>query len=388
VTTIAAVGLTKVGAMQTTGLAITGTGVWTPPDIITNEELCEAFNEFVRRENRRNADAIERGDQKPLQESSPEFILKASGIEQRHVHDKTGLLDPDRMCPNVPDRPEEEMSVQCEYAVNAARLALAKAGRVGEEIDMVLLSGSNLQRPYPQIAMEVQEAIGARGFAYDLLAGCSSATFPIQIASDALRAGSASKALLVNPEMTTGHMNWRDRDSHFIFGDAATAIVIEPVSEAKEGGWEIVSTRLMSKFSSNIRNNGGYLDRCDPDTQFSDSKLFHQKGRRVFKDVVPMASTYIREHLESVGLTPDKVTRFWLHQANRNMNELIMKYLIGAPASRELAPLILDTYANTASAGSIIAFNNHSDDLASGDIGILCSFGAGYSIGSVIVRKL
>lgn len=374
--------------MQTTGMAITGSGVWTPPHVITNAELCDAFNAYVRDHNQRNAEAIAAGDVETLAESSPEFIVKASGIAQRHVHDKSGLLDPERLTPNIPDRDNDTMSVQCEYAVNAARIALAAAGRVGEEVDMVLVAASNLQRPYPQIAMEAQAALGARGFAYDLLAGCSSATFPVQIACDALRSGSASRALLCNPELTTGHMNWRDRDSHFIFGDAATAMVLEPVAEAQNGGWEILSTRLMSKFSSNIRNNGGYLDRCDPETRLSDSKLFHQQGRRVFKDVVPLASTYIGEHLASVGLEPGDVGRFWLHQANRNMNELIIKRLLGRPARDGEAPLILDTYANTASAGSIIAFTEHSADMASGSFGLFCSFGAGYSIGSVILRKL
>jgi len=371
------------------GTAITGSGVYTPNNIITNEELCHTFNAWVRRENERNADAIAAGDIEPLRESSPEFIEKASGIKQRHVHDKTGLLDIDRMCPNVPDRPDDEMSVQCEFAVNAARKALAAAGRVAEDVDMILLAGSNLQRLYPAIAMEVQHYLGARGFAYDLSVGCSSATFPIQIASDALRTGNATCALVVNPEMTTGHMNWRDRDSHFIFGDAGTALVIEPSDRVQsKDAFEILGTKLMSKFSSNIRNNGGYLNRCDPEHQFDANKLFYQQGRRVFKDVVPMASKFIAKHLETLGLLPGDVTRFWLHQANRNMNELVAKRLLGRPATPTEAPLILDEYANTASAGSIIAFSIHHDDLRVGDIGVLCSFGAGYSIGSIVLRRL
>ena len=97
-----------------TATAITGTGVWHPDAVITNEELCVAFNEFVRRDNARNAEAIAAGQREPLRESSPEFIEKASGIKQRYVHDKTGLLDPDRMCPNVPDRPDDQLSVQAE----------------------------------------------------------------------------------------------------------------------------------------------------------------------------------------------------------------------------------------------------------------------------------
>jgi beta-ketodecanoyl-[acyl-carrier-protein] synthase len=373
---------------MTTGVCIAGTGVYTPDNVVTNEELCAAFNEYVRRDNARNADAIAQGERTALAESTPEFIVKASGIRVRRVHTKDGTLDPDRMCPNIPDRPDDEMSLQCEYAVNAARRALDAAGRCGESIDLVILASSNLQRMYPAVAMEVQGAIGARGFAYDMSVGCSSATFPIQIACDAIRSGSATRALLVNPELMSGHANWKDRDSHFIFGDAATAVVLERADDVKtEGAYEIVSTKLMSRYSSNIRNNGGYLNRCDPDKQFARDKLFYQQGRRVFKDVVPLASRFIEQHLEAHALTPDRVARYWLHQANLNMNELIARRLLGRDATRQEAPIVLDDYGNTASCGSIIAFHHHRADLPAGSYGVLCSFGAGYSIGSVIVRR-
>ncbi|HTM21817.1 MAG TPA: beta-ketoacyl-ACP synthase III, partial [Kofleriaceae bacterium] len=361
----------------TTGMAITGSGVYHPPGVITNDELCEAFNEFVRRDNQRNAAAIAAGERNPLHESSGEFIRKASGIRQRYVEDRSGLLDPDRMCPNIPDRPDDALAIQAEYAVKAAQPALAAAGRVGEDVDMILLAASSLQRQYPAMAMEVQGTLGARGFAYDLSVGCSSATFPVQIACDALRAGNAECALLVNPELTTGHMNWRDRDSHFIFGDAATALVIEPVERARKGAFEILGTRLWSRFSNAIRNNHGYLNRCDPSTQFAPDKLFYQQGRKVFKDIVPVASQFILDHLASLGLEPGQVTRYWLHQANAKLNELVAKRVLGREPTREEAPLILDEYANTASAGSIIAFHHHHADLKPGAIGVLCSFGAG-----------
>jgi beta-ketodecanoyl-[acyl-carrier-protein] synthase len=369
-------------------MAITGSGVWHPPDVITNDELCAAFNEFVRRDNARNAAAIAAGEKTALSESSGEFIHKASGIKQRYVADKTGLLDPERMCPNIPDRPDEELSIQAEYAVNAARPALAAAGKAGEDVDMILLAASSLQRQYPAMGMEVQGALGARGFAYDLSVGCSSATFPVQIACDALRSGNATCALLVNPELTTGHMNWRDRDSHFIFGDASTALVIEPVERARPGAFEILGTRLWSRFSNAIRNNHGYLNRCDPSTQFAPDKLFYQQGRKVFKDIVPVASQFILDHLSSLDIEPQQVARYWLHQANAKLNELVAKRVLGRDATRQEAPLILDEYANTASAGSIIAFHTHHRDLPPGAIGVLCSFGAGYSIGSCIVRRI
>jgi beta-ketodecanoyl-[acyl-carrier-protein] synthase len=375
---------------MTTGTAITGHGVWHPDNVLTNDELVAAFNEFVRRDNAAHADEIAAGKREPLKESSSEFIVKASGIKKRYVADKTGLTDPDRMCPNLPDRPEEALSYQAEYSVNAAKVALARAGRSGEEIDLVVLGASNLQRLYPAIAIEVQEAIGARGWALDMSLGCSAATGATIVASQAIQAGTARCALVVVPELTTGHMNWRDRDSHFIFGDASVSLVVERVDQAKaKGAWEILSTRMLSKYSATaIRNNYGYLDRCDPTTQFSDSKLFHQQGRRVFKDVVPLASKFILEHLEAHGLTPPQVGRYWLHQANQKLNDLVAERVLGREATTEESPIILDEFGNTASAGSLIAFSRHNEDLPARAYGVMCSFGAGYSLGSLMLQRL
>ena len=374
---------------MTTGTAITGHGVWHPDTILSNDELVAAFNEFVRRENAKHADEIAAGTRTPLKESSSEFIVKASGIKHRYVQDKTGLLDPERMCPNLPDRPEDQLSYQAEYSVNAAKVALARAGRSGEDIDLVVLGASNLQRLYPAIAIEVQEAVGARGWALDMSLGCSAATGATIIASQAIQSGTARRALVVVPELTTGHMNWRERDSHFIFGDASVALVVEKVDQVKAAGaWEILSTRMLSKYSASaIRNNQGYLDRCDPSTQFSDSKLFHQQGRKVFKDVVPLASTFITEHLEAHGLTAAQVGRYWLHQANHKLNKLVAERVLGREASDQESPIILDEFGNTASAGSLIAFSRHNEDLAAGSYGVMCSFGAGYSLGSLMLQR-
>ena len=372
----------------TTGTAITGSGVWHPEHAFTNEALCIAFNEFVRRDNAKNADEIASGKREALKESSPEFIERASGIKQRYVEDATGLSDPERMCPNVPHRGEDELSVQAEYAVRAAERALAAAGKTGEDVDLIVLGASNLQRLYPAIAIEVQNALGARGYGFDISLGCSAATGAAQLASQAVRTGAAQCALVVVPEMTTGHMNWRDRDSHFIFGDAAVSLVIEPVARAKPGSFEILSTRMLSKFSNNIRNNAGYLDRCEGEPPTSADKLFHQQGRRVFKDVVPLAAKFISDHIAAHDLEPDKVARYWLHQANQNMNELIAQRILGREATRQEAPLILDEYGNTASAGSLIAFSHHHGDLAPGAFGMMASFGAGYSLGSLLLQRI
>jgi beta-ketodecanoyl-[acyl-carrier-protein] synthase len=360
----------------TTGTAITGAGVWHPEHVLTNEELCVAFNAYVRAVNAAGAEP-------PLKESSPEFIERASGIKRRYIVDKTGVLDPERMCPNVPERPDDQLSVQAEFAVNAIQRALAAAGRVGEDVDLVVCSTSMLQRSYPAMAIEIQHAIGARGLGLDMTLGCASVTAGLQVATSAIQTGLATCAVVVSPELMSGHNNWRERDGHFLFGDAAVALVIE---KARPGAWEILSVRAMSKYSSNIRNNFGFLNRFDPKTQFNADKLFYQQGRRVYKDVIPLAAKFIADHVTAHGIAPTDVARYWLHQANQNMNELISERILGRAATRTEAPVIIDTYGNTASAGAAIAFTEHHADLAPGSYGLLAAFGAGYSLGSVLMQ--
>lgn len=100
-----------------------------------------------------------------------------------------------------------------------------------------------------------------------------------------------------------------------------------------------------------------------------------------------MAAEHISSHLATFGLAPNAVRRFWLHQANLAMNQLIGRKLLGRDATLDDAPVILNEFANTASAGSIIAFHRHHDDFKVGEVGVICSFGAGYSIGSAVLRR-
>ena len=367
---------------------ISGTGLYTPPATISNDELVEAFNAFVELHNARHADEIARGDMEALQPSSSAFIEKASGIKSRHVIDREGILDPERMCPRIPERSNDEPSVQCDMSVAACKEAMQQAGKTAADVDAVIVACSNLQRPYPAVSVEVQEALGIDGFAYDMNVACSSATFGLQAAVNAVENGTARAVLVVNPEICSGHLNFRDRDSHFIFGDACTAILVERDSDVAPGqGFDILGTRLKTKFSNNIRNNFGFLNRGDEDGIGQPDKLFVQQGRKVFKEVSPMVAETIQGHLDSLSLSPSDLTRLWLHQANLNMNQLIARRVLGRDASLEEAPVILDEYANTSSAGSIIAFHKFNDDLESGALGVICSFGAGYSIGSVVVRR-
>jgi beta-ketodecanoyl-[acyl-carrier-protein] synthase len=382
-----------------TAAVIAATGLYTPDQSISNEELVTAFNAFVERFNAENAARIAAGEVEALSPSSVEFVEKASGIRSRFVIDKAGILDPARMTPHLPERSNEELSLLAEIAVRAAEDAIARWGKPASRIGAVLCAASNMQRPYPAMAIEVQQALGIDGFAFDMNVACSSATFGIKTAADFIASGSCDAVLVVNPEICSAHLNFRDRDSHFIFGDVATAVIVERADQA-EGGWDILGTRLKTVFSNNIRNNFGFLNRPARPTEALESgesngegadpltdRLFVQQGRKVFKDVVPMVSDMIVDHAGDLGLDPTGLKRMWLHQANINMNQFIGRKVLGREPTSDENVIILDDYANTSSAGSIIAFHLHNDGFEASDVGLICSFGAGYSAGTVFVRK-
>ena len=367
---------------------ITGTGLWTPEFGVTNAELVESLTQAVNKWNAEHAAEIESGQLEERDLPSEKFILRASGVGHRYFIEKEGMLDPERLRPHLPTRGEGELSIQAEICVTAAEEALAQAGLSGGDLDAVIVGASNLQRAYPAVAIEVQEALGAGGFAYDMNVACSSATFALQNAIDAIKTGGARRALVLCPELTSCHNNFELREFHFIFGDACTAVLVESVDMAGEGeSWSVLGTRLATKFSNNIRNDFGFMNIAEDTPRAPHDLVFRQNGRQVFNDVCPMVAEHIASHVADTGVQLKDLKRFWLHQANLGMNKTIAKTLLDRDPSPEEAPVILDEYANTSSAGSVIAFHKHRDGLEVGDHAVLCSFGAGYSVGSVVLQR-
>ena len=377
---------------------ITGTGLYIPPYSISNEELVESFNQYVENYNEQHADEIANDTITALEPSSAAFIEKVSGIKSRYVMEKDGILDPEIMAPVIPYRKlGEELSVMAEMGVAALNDALADAGLEANDLDGMILACSNFQRTYPAVAIEIQEAIGmVGGFAYDMNVACSAATFGLSQAHGSIISGLAKRVAVVNVEITSAHLNWRNRDSHFIFGDVATASIVEELDTPK--GYEILNSKLFTQFSTNIKNEYGFMDRSEylaaetemyPDLKGPvTDKLFLQNGRKVFREVCPKVSEIITEHLTENELSADDVKMMWLHQANANMLDLILRTVVGKEADKAIVPSVIDEFANTSSASPMIVFHRYKDQLQSGDLGVICSFGAGYSIGSVLVRKV
>ena len=368
-------------------VVISGTGLFTPTESISNDELVACFNKYVDKFNRDNEQAIASDDVAPLSHSSSAFIEKASGIKSRYVMSKADILNVDVMRPTFIERDNDTLSLQAEIGVAAAKQAMVAANKTAEDIDLIIVACAYTQRSYPAMSIEIQQALGCGGWAFDMLVACSAATFGIINAANAIRSGPAKTVLVINPEILSPQINYRDRDSHFIFGDVATASIIEDESTATgEHVFKIIAEQPITQFSNNIRSNIGYMNTCSPETADSVDKYFIQQGRKVFKEVLPMVSNLIVTQMEKVNLAPEDIKRLYLHQANINMNNFIGKKVLGREPTSEEAPIILDEYANTSSAGCIIALHKHHDGLSSGDKVVLCSFGAGYSACCLIME--
>ncbi|THF59544.1 beta-ketoacyl-ACP synthase III [Ollibium composti] len=368
---------------------ISGIGVEIPEPVITNEELVASFNAWVDAENPKR----EARGEPPLQKSDAAFIVHASGVRQRHVIEREGILDPARMAPRIAPRPDEALSLQAEFGMAAARKALANAGVDPADVDMVICSSSHLQRPYPAIAIEMQQALGTRGAGFDMGLGCSSAAAALHVAVNLVRTGAQKRVLVVVPEIITGHLNFRDRQTHFIFGDAAVSMVVEAIGEGetRPGRFEVLDTRTWTQMSSNIRTNLGYLTRTGLDNPWVidlEGHMIRQVGNKVFKEVTIAGHRFIVDFLAEHGLTPEGIRRFWLHQANARMNAMILKLAFGHEVGHDRAPMVLDRLGNTAGAGAVVALAENHADLRQGDFGLLCAFGAGYSIGGALLRMM
>ncbi|AEG91565.1 Candidate 3-oxoacyl-[acyl-carrier-protein] synthase (Beta-ketoacyl-ACP synthase) [Ramlibacter tataouinensis TTB310] len=338
----------------------------------------DSYNTFLKR---RGA-----GGERPYADATP--IVKASGIRSRRVIDKDGILDVDRMRPRLARRAATELSMQAEIGAHAARQALAAAGLEPARLGMVIAGATALERAYPAIAIELQQALGAQdACAFDISAACSCATFAIAIAADAIVAGSVDSALVVIPELATAQVDFRDRTSHFIFGDGAAAVVLQAADRVTAAcSFRILGHARHTRFSNAIRNDFGFLSRCIDEA--TEPATFRQNGVKVMRDVVPLASGHILEHLGRLAIQPGDVQRVWLHQANAHINKLICEKLFGRPMDERRAPSILAEHGNLAAAGALAVFHRFRDDLRSGSVGVLCSFGAGYSAGSVVVQRM
>ncbi|MCE2573707.1 beta-ketoacyl-ACP synthase III [Motilimonas eburnea] len=366
--------------MQSTFL--TATGIFVPPYCMSNQVLVDAYNRYADYFNLENAASIDVGQVAAKKRSDNSYILAHSGITQRYFVTNEGVLDPDVMCPLLPEIDEEHTSLMAEMGFNAAMQALQRAAIRGDQIDLIIVAASHVQRPYPALAIEIQHLLGAKGLAFDLCAAECSALVAVQLASQAIGCGQATKALIISPEIGSAQTDFRDRDTHYLLGDACSALLLE--NEPNGEALALQGVACASQFSNQIRNNFGFLNRLAPDSLYGKDKLFHQTPPS-FPVIVDAVASHSRQHLSALGLNQGQMSQVFLQPTNLCLNQQIGHALLGQPSEQQL-PDCVAQYGGTGAAGLGLSCHLH-QSLSQGQYCQWLAFGAGYSIASAIFQK-
>ena len=321
---------------------IIGTGSYAPAKVMTNADLAK------------------------LVDTSDQWIVERTGIKERRV--------------------AADDEVTSDMAVKAAVRALEMANTRAEELDMVVVGTISPDMPMPACAAFVAAKLGARkAFAFDVSAACAGSLFGMSIAAQYIETGAVKRALVIGAELLTRVIDWEDRNTCVLFGDAAGAMVLAPSPDPSRG---ILSTHLHTAGELTeilcIRGGGS---KYPANEEMLKQKLHKvsMNGREVFKFAVRSLTDAVNEALSSNGLTADKVTHLIAHQANLRIIDSVLERL---KLPREKAWLNIEKYGNTSSASLPMTLDeaNRAGRLKQGDTIAMMAIGAGMSWGSAMVR--
>lgn len=312
-------------------LWISGTGSALPKKVVTNDDLAKVID------------------------TSDEWIFARTGIHQRHVADETETIET--------------------LGAAAAEKALEMAGVSAEEIGLIVFGTCTDGNVTPSAACQVQALIGAvNAVAFDINAACSGFLYSLRTADGLLKTGLATKALVIGGDLVTRYLDWQDRTTCVLFGDAVGAVVLETTEDESKG--DILGSALGADGVKGHNLTG----RTDPDDHF-----LSMNGQEVFRFAVRTVPLCIEEALRNAGVDKKNVSAYVLHQANSRIIEAVAKYL-GEPLDK--FPMNLSDTANT-SAGSIpTLFDrlNREGRFKRGDILVLSGFGGGLTWGATVIR--
>lgn len=320
---------------------ITGTGSYVPEKVLTNFDL------------------------EKIIDTSDEWIRTRTGIRERHV-----AAD------------DENTS---DLASFAAKRALEMAGVSASEIDLIVVGTITGDYPWPATACIVQSNLGAvNAGAYDVSAACSGFLYALSAAVDRIEAGRCKKALVIGAETLTRILNWEDRNTCMLFGDASGAVVLE----AQEGDNGILSTHLHADGTQlELLYQPGFGTKILPNVESLKTKDYTLKmqGNEVFKVAVRSMTEVAKTAMIENDMTAEDIDLFIPHQANIRILDATAKRL---GLRDDQVYVNVDRYGNTSAATIPLALDeaNRAGRLKQGDVVLLDAFGGGFTWASVMLR--
>jgi 3-oxoacyl-[acyl-carrier-protein] synthase-3 len=321
---------------------ITSLGTYVPPRLLTNKDL------------------------EKLVETSDEWIMDRTGIRQRHIVDK-GVATSD-------------------LAVAAAKIALERRGINATDLDVIVVGTVTPDMLFPATACLVQDKLGAKGaWGFDLSAACSAFVFSLQCGAQFVMTGAHKKVLVIGADVMTSIIDYTDRATCVIFGDGAGAVLLEPASEGEAGIIDFMHEVDGSGVCSLNMPAGGSLHPATHETVDKRMHFVHQDGQAVFKYAVRKMADVSERILARNGYTGKDVACFIPHQANlRIINNTAER--LGMPKERVIVNI--DRFGNTTAGTIPLAMQTAVDEgkLKSGDLVLLASVGAGFTVGATLLR--
>ncbi|MGH7817462.1 MAG: beta-ketoacyl-ACP synthase III [Candidatus Binatia bacterium] len=321
--------------------AILGTGSELPAKIVTNREL------------------------ERMVDTSDEWITVRTGIKERRVL--------------------EEGKGNADMAFHAAKRALDDAGMEAKDLDAIIMGTVSPDYPFPSSACVLEDMLGARNaFSFDVSAACSGFLNAMSVADLYIRAGKINSALVVGSDTLSRLLNWQDRTTCILFGDAAGAMVLG----ASENGSGILSTKLRTDGSyvkALYVPAGGSLKPASLHTVHNNEHTIAMNGKEVFKIAVRSMEEISRQALAEAGVSIEQVSLVVPHQANQRIIVALAERL-GVPMERVMVNL--EKYGNTSAASIPVALDEarRQGRIKPGDIVLFNAFGAGFAWGAVVVK--
>jgi len=299
-------------------------------------------------------------------ETNDQWIVERTGIRERHIVDK-GVATSD-------------------LAVEAAKCCLAKRGIAASEVEVIIVATVTPDMLFPATACLVQHKLGISGaWGFDLSAACSGFPYALQVGAKLVESGAHKKVLVIGADVMSSIIDYTDRATCVIFGDGAGAVLLEPCEEGEVG---LIDFWHEIDGGGGVALNmpgGGSLHPATAETVLNKMHYVHQDGQTVYKFAVRKMAEASEKILGRNGVAGTELACFIPHQANKRII-LSTAERLGMPEERVV--INIDRFGNTTAGTIPLAMQTALDDhrLKKGDLVLLASVGAGFTVGATLLR--